>query len=233
MVYQRKKTARALSILLCLLCLQFQGCAATVYRWQDLPAEDTALSRYSAKEKREYYKKFAIDHMSADVALGTSVKANRLSTLADPDKEYSLESFSPVLFGRVPDAQEHLDKVEDVNQIYQGVLVAVDVVYLLYTLYYLVDAGQYLVEVGQNVTRANPPDAEQAEEFFLNRVLIPYLVSTVLGFLGKETARIVSNDAVEAEYKQLQGKYNRSLQRSLGLNVSSLDGLEPDFIFEE
>ena len=190
-------------VLMCLVCLQFQSCVATVYRWRDLPAQEEDLKRYSRSEKIAYYKKFGIKELDSF----------EITTFAEPDKAYPKESFSFLLYNRVPDADEYFKAAGQADVVAALVSTIPLTITLVYALYRL-DEYAGLVDDGASLSSVNQ---------HFNETFWFYIAGVILSSGVLVNAFSWSYEQKQVEYDAIRTKYNRSLLTSLDLKWSLSD----------
>ena len=178
-----------------IFCLLFQSCSATLSNWERSPEDPDRLARYSHAQKQRYYKHYGIHTLKR----GDS-DAIALSTYADPNIFYKLDSFMPLLNQKVSDTRWYLDKVERLenfdNMLWGG--------YLLGTLFYVIT----------EVIVSGPPSERNSQRYnFFNIVGISGLVGLSL---SSQSIKNQQNKAL----KTLKEKYNRQLLKELDLTYS-------------
>lgn len=99
--------SRIIPIFMIFLMLHLQGCAATVYRWSEVPPERDTLS---LSEREEAVERLKIRDFS-----GFSL-ANGNVILAD-EKPYSLNAFTPMILKISPSSEKNLQDLEFNDQL--------------------------------------------------------------------------------------------------------------------
>ncbi len=195
-------------VIVTLVFLQLQGCAATVYRWRDLPADSEELSRYSEQEKQAYYEKFGI----------ASMEGSGFSTFAEPDKKYDLDTFFPIVQSLVPDAEQHYETVDNISTIGAfGWLIS----YAFFAVYTGVASGEALNYSGNNSSGSESSNLEQ-------NIWVIILTNTIIYLAVEISRQYVTDYFREAEYEKLRLKYNAALRKQLQLEPSNLSTLIPE-----
>ncbi|MGE3727250.1 MAG: hypothetical protein AB7I41_16950 [Candidatus Sericytochromatia bacterium] len=184
------------------LVLHLQSCAVTVYNWSEIPNKDWVYG-YSVEDRLTTYRRYAIRELN-DHLQGMS-----FSTWEQPDKYYNLNSYAPVIYSLLPEAE----KIFESGQYWGNFSRMAD--FLFYT------AGSVsIINAYDDIIAGNKyllSDIESKSNLFESRGVIFLL--TVL--VTSSIAFYLDFREIE-EYEKIKSAYNEALRKELGLSEAQI-----------
>lgn len=200
--------------------LWVQGCAVTVYNWQDIP-EYHLIQRSSENEKKAFYKKFSIDKISLPPIGGGKVG---FLTPENPTKVYDLYSLSPFVHQVAPETDAHFETVRQ----WDSIVTLEPYITLGVFMSEIIYGGALFIEgTNEVVTDARKGIFELPQQFqdqFAQQIItygIIYLSLAVVYCAGL----LYVHSQREAEYELIKDTYNKAFNKALRKQLQLSDDL--------
>lgn len=188
-----------------LLILQLQACAVTVYNWSEIPEENRTYG-YSLADRQASYRHYAIRELN-DHPQGMTFR-----TWEQPDKYYSLNSYSSVLYSQVPE----IDKMFETGQYWGNFSRMADLFLGTASTVSFILAYDQLASIGQNsvpYSQETPSLLQTKAAIF---VLVLLLTSGITFYL---------DDKEKEAYEKIKSNYNEALRKELELSEEQIQQL--------
>lgn len=198
-------------LLVGLLCLNLQACATTIYNWSEISNPDY-MANYSENEKIEYYRRHAIKEYKPYFIEN---QGKGFSTYAEPDKVYTLNSYTPFVYQLAPDTANYYQESRFWDNASGGLAIA-----SLGILAYAMWGSQYSAD--QRILMDQ--GTISASEYLQSTLFwaIPGMVVDLI-ILG---ASVYAGFKKQEQYDKIKADYNEALRKELGLSPEQVSQIQ-------